>query len=71
MPNPIQKNPAYKVFGKGYACRHHKKHTTKCKPYEKWDTNYCDFETWWRFCMQSKNAKQNFLRYRKEIGIRR
>ena len=71
MPNPIQKNPAYKVFGRGDPCRHHEKQTTKCKPYDKWDTNYRHFETWWRFCMQSKNAKQNFLRYRKEIGIRR
>ena len=45
MPNTLPRNPAYTFFGEGYPCRHHKKFNKNCKPYEKWDTSYCDFET--------------------------
>lgn len=68
MPNTLPRNPAYTFFGEGYPCRHHKKFNKNCKPYEKWDTSYCDFETWWHFCMKDKNAKKNFNNYRRWVG---
>lgn len=68
MPKTLPRNPAYTFFGKGYPCRHHKKWNKDCKPYDKWDTSYCDFQTWWQFCMKDKNAKKNFTNYRRWVG---
>ena len=47
-------------FGKGIHCRHHAKYRKTCA--------WCDFETWWHFCIRHINGKENFMRWRKMIG---